>query len=430
MKRNAPARWFNTVWIGVLFSTNALALDRVAEVIVLTDQGGEQREDLEIKRWQERARRESDKADAYDRLGWAYVAKARRTLDVGYYKLAEKTADARDARFGASDESRLLRGHVLHNLHRFREAESLARELAQRRALPNDYALLSDVLMEQGKLAGAVDALQRMVNLKPGLESYSRIAHLRWLKGDLPGAVDAMEQAAKAGDPREAETYAWTLARLSGYYLQQGKTTRALLVADSATKTAPDYAPALLARGRALLVEERRRSEAVVDLRRAAELNPLPEYQWWLADALQLAREEGEARRIEAKLKSRGAVSDPRTYALFLATRGDSPATAVNLAREELANRPDVFTQDALAWALANVGDYSAASQAIRLALAENTKDARLLWHAGEIALGRGERDLAQSYFSQALPLAGTLTPSERDRLRHRVATSGVAQVK
>ena len=47
----------------------------------------------------------------------------------------------------------------------------------------------------------------------------------------------------------------------------------------------PDYAAALLARGRVLLAMKRT-AEAVEALERAARLNPLPEYQWTLADAL------------------------------------------------------------------------------------------------------------------------------------------------
>jgi len=107
----------------------ASAADHLAESIVLAPQGGKDPEDLEITRWQERARGAGAKAEGFERLGWAYIAKARRTLDAGYYKLVEKTADAMETRFGSSAESRLLRGHVLHNLHRFAEAEAVARAL-------------------------------------------------------------------------------------------------------------------------------------------------------------------------------------------------------------------------------------------------------------------------------------------------------------
>ncbi len=55
---------------------------------------------------------------------------------------------------------------------------------------------------------------------------------------------------------------------------------------------------------------------------------------------------------MEARLQASGRVNDPRTFLLFLATRGKDTARAVDLAEAELEQRQDVFTQDALAWAL------------------------------------------------------------------------------
>src|SRR5208283_747085 len=91
------------------------------ERIILVPPAGSEREDREILLWQKRvtAGRETgpNGLGTYERLGWSFVAKARRTLDAGYYKLAEKTAEVMDVRFGPSDEALLLRGHVDHNLH-------------------------------------------------------------------------------------------------------------------------------------------------------------------------------------------------------------------------------------------------------------------------------------------------------------------------
>ena len=98
----------------------------LAREIALTPHQGSEAQDVEVRRWQEKARELTATADVYERLAWAYVAKARRTLDVGFYKLAEKTVDWLDAQFGATLESRLIRGHVLHNLHRFAATEALA----------------------------------------------------------------------------------------------------------------------------------------------------------------------------------------------------------------------------------------------------------------------------------------------------------------
>ncbi len=404
-----------------------LSLD---EKIILVAPGGTEREDKEILVWQQRIKTEHDAGPKalgnYERLGWAYVSKARRTLDAGYYKLAEKTADVMDARFGPSDDALLLRGHVYHNLHRFQEAEAVATKLVASRGLAFDYALLSDALMEQGRLPEAVAACEKMMALKPGLEAYSRAANLRWLTGDLPGAIQAMEAAVRAGSPLDATDTAWTLARLSSYYLQAGRPTDALRVAGLAEKYVADYPPALLAQGRAL-VALGQLDQAAEPLERAEKLNPLPEYQWWLADALRSGGAADHASRVEADLRSHGAAADPRTFSLFLATRGEEPVDALRLARAELVNRRDVFTQDALAWSLASSGDYAGAQAAINAALSAHTQDARLFLHAGEIALRRGEPAAAQGFFGEAEKYALTLTPSERALLARRLGPAPVA---
>ena len=51
------------------------------------------------------------------------------------------------------------------------------------------------------RLAEATDAYQRMIDLRPDLHSYARGAHIRWLKGDLTGAVELMELAVSASSP-------------------------------------------------------------------------------------------------------------------------------------------------------------------------------------------------------------------------------------
>ncbi len=398
------------------------------EKIVLVKPAGTEREDREISTWQIRivAAETAKQATAgnYERLGWSYISKARRTLDAGYYKLAEKTADVMDARFGPTDEALLLRGHVYHNLHRFQDAEKVARVLVARRGIAFDYALLSDALMEQGKLMESVAACEKMMALKPGVDAYSRAANLRWLTGDLSGAIEAMEAAVRAGSPLDATDTAWTLSRLSAYYLQAGRTDGALKVARSAEHLVSDYPPALLAEGRALLALGQA-PLSVVPLEKAARLNPLPEYQWWLADALRADGNAGAAAKVEAELEARGEVSDPRTFSLYLATRREDFPLAIRMATAELANRGDSFTKDALAWALESSGDYAAAESAIREALSAHTKDARLFLHAGEIALNRGDKASARTYFDEAEKYCGTLTPSERALLDSRLRQEG-----
>jgi tetratricopeptide (TPR) repeat protein len=306
-------------------------------------------------------------------------------------------------------------------MHRFAEAEAIARRLVAAREFALDFGLLGDALMEQGRLAEAAQAYQKMINLRPFYQSYTRAAHLRWLRGDLTGATQLMEQAVKAASPRDPESVAWAYARLAWYTVQAGRLTEAAALLEASLQSVPDYAAALLVRGRILLAQKKD-AEAADTLERAARLNPLPEYQWVLADALRRLDRDDEARAVESKIVGEGAASDPRTLALFLSTRRADSGRAVALARRELENRRDIFTLDTLAWALASAGNVEEASTVMTEALAEGTEDGRLFVHAALIAAADGRVADAARWARKARTLRFTLLPSELEllaRVRH-----------
>ncbi len=374
----------------------------------------------DIARAQEDARDSTRAKNALERLGYLYVAEARVANDPGGYTLAQATAECLELRFPGDAAAQLLRGHVLHQLHRFREAEQVARTLVAKRTLVLDYGLLGDALMEQGRLAEAGAAYQKMLDLKPFYQSYVRAAHLRWLKGDLDGAIDVLRLAIASASPRDPESSAWAWTRLAAYELQAARFAQSLQAVDEALRHQPDYAAALLARGRTLLAMNEH-SAAVEPLTHAAARNPLPEYQWALADALRLAGRESEAVGIEQQLTARGEALDPRTLALYLATRGVEPARAVALAEQELEARGDIFTLDAHAWALAASGRVAEARDLIERAVAEGTEDARLFLHAGAIHAAAGEPREARTWLKKADRLRAMLLPSESAELTRQL---------
>ncbi len=309
-------------------------------------------------------------------------------------------------------------------MHRFREAEAIARRLVEVRDHVLDHALLGDSLMEQGRLDEAVEAYQHMADLKPGLQSYTRIAHLRWLTGDLEGAVEMMQLAVESGTARAAEPLAWAATRLAAYQWQGGDAAAARQLSARALELVPEYAPALLLRGR-ILLGEGKAAEAIAPLQLAADRNPLPEVQWTLADALREAGESTRAEAVERQLEARGASSDPRSFSLYLATRREQPAKALLLAQQELEARRDVFTFDALAWAQWRDGQAREALANAELALGAGTQDARLFLHAGVISAAAGQRDAARGHLEKANDLRPMLLPSERTLLDAEIAALG-----
>lgn len=348
-----------------------------------------------------------------ERLGWAFIKKARMSFDAGFYKLAEQCAACMEARGANGPDALLLRAHALQSLHHFAEAERTARELIRQRERPFDYGVLGDVLIDQGKVREGAAAYQKMVDLRPDLQSYARAAHVRWLTGDLAGAMELMKLATSASSPNDPDSAAWAFTRLALYQLQRGATKQALESCDAALSLQSDYAPAMFARGRTLLAINRA-DEALVQLQRAAKLNPLPEYQWALEDAL----------KVDSQIVARSNTEDPRTLSLYLATRNQDVERAVNLAQQELTKRRDVFTHDALAWVLAAAGRAPEAQQQMNEALSEGTADARLYLHAGVIAALNNDNKQATRWLEEAAAIKQMLLPSERAQLdawRHRI---------
>jgi tetratricopeptide (TPR) repeat protein len=380
------------------------------------------RGDTEIARLQGELRDRRAPA-AVEQLAYRFVAQARLSNDPGEYTVAEHAARCLEELQPDDPSAALVRGHVLHQQHRFSEAEAVARHLVSTREYALDYGLLGDVLMEQGNVAEAAVAYQQMIDLKPFYQSYTRAAHLRWLKGDLPGAIELMQRAVNTASPRDPESVAWAYTRLAYYELQRGRLNEAERLVDAAIGYVPDYAAALLVRGR-LLLARGAAEDAVVALGLAAKRNALPEYQWALADALRLVGLNEEAAGVERVLVDNGAALDPRTLALFLSTRQVQRDVAIGLATREIDTRRDIFTLDALAWSLASAGRIGEARPLMAQALAEGTEDPRLFVHAAAIAGIDGRKAEAARWARRAHAVRFTLLPSELEWLRKELTTT------
>jgi tetratricopeptide (TPR) repeat protein len=253
-----------------------------------------------------------------------------------------------------------------------------------------------------------------MADLRPDSQALVRIAHVRFLRGDLDGALLAARDATRAVSARDAETSAWMSTRLALYEFQSGHADTAQAACAAALKVHTDYPPALLLQGRMLLAATNG-AQAIEPIRNAARLNPLPEYQWALSEALRATGQLEMAARTEAYLQRTGPAEDPRTFSLFLATRHLSPALALELAERELGQRADVHTHDALAWALAANERWDDAAAQIAMALAEGTVDARFLLHATAIATHRARLDEAREFAAKTSRVQHMLLPSERE---------------
>ncbi len=386
-------------------------------VVSLVSNAGSNKSDRDIQKYQQRVLKNTNKVSQLENLGWAYVNKAKTSFDPGFYKLAEQTVACMKQYQPDSLSALLLQGHILNNLHQFKEAQLIARQLVKLRGYWFDYGLLGDALMEQGELASAIIAYQEMMDQNPGSHSYNRAANIRWLKGDVEGAIELLDISAKSSGGQNDASSAWALTRLAEFSFQSNQQKTSLNYLSVVLDRQPNYAPALLLLGR-IKMAQGFGDIAVTSLTNALQLNPLPEYRWTLLEALSNSIEHQKIRtELENQLSKTGAIEDRRTYALYLATMGINTDKAVELAKQEIQLRHDVFTLDSLAWALRANHQLVEAKQYSKQALKEGTRSARLYYHAGVIANESGEMLEAERLLKLAKEMEISLLPSEKKHL-------------
>ena len=326
-------------------------------------------------------------------LGQAWVVKARQSGDVGHYTSADACASLALDLAPDLSIAQHLRLLVMQNNHAFEAARALATQLTTRN--PDDFiahGALSDAHLELGQMDAAVESVQKMVDLKPSLPAFARMAHLRWLMGDLTGARDAFKLAFDAGrGARDPEPVAWVLVQAATLFWHQGDLEGVKAGADFVRTHLPNlgaYAPLLQLEGRLALARGDART-AVDHLKRAYATTPTAETAWLLADAHLAAGEASAAAKAEAEVLRLGRQGDARTLAQFLAERNRDADEAVAAATADRKHRGGPYADDALAFALFRAGRLDEAVPLARSVAALKLPDARLDYHAGLVLAAR-----------------------------------------
>lgn len=324
-------------------------------------------------------------------LAGAYLQKMRETADGAYLERASQLVDRVLKAQPQDYPARSRRLEIELMRHRFALVIADGTKLLRER--PNDFAvwgLVGDAQMERGDYDAAADTYQRMADLRPGLASYNRIAFYRFLTGDATGAMEAMRLAIRAGAGGEPENLAWCLTDLGHMLRKTGASDEAERAFREALVRFPGYHPALAGLGRtqAGRGQDAVAIESVLGAQRQA---PFPEYAGLLAKLFRKTGQADAERRQLALLEvadkldqAAGEVAN-RQLALAYADLNYRPARALALAQAELVVRQDVYTYDALAWALFRNHHFAEAADAMQKAMAQHTPEPTFLAHAEAI---------------------------------------------
>lgn len=395
---------------------------------------------------QEHVRVDPKDAEALARLGAAYFQRARETADVGDFELAEQSLKASlqldSDGFGAAAPMGTL-AEVYMGEHRFAEALAMAQKaLALGSGDVSPFAIVGDAYADMGEYSEAAQSYARLtppgVTLSPraAYARDSRISYLKFVAGDTAEAIRLMKAAVAEGTESQipGENLAWLNYELGEYYTQAGNTGAADAAYRAALSIHPgDYrALASLARLRA---NGGRYDEAILLYQKAIAVVPMPVFAAELGDLYaktgRWEEAEKEYRLVEyiGRLGQINQVLHNRDLALFYADHDRKLPEALALARKEFEVRHDVYTWDALAWALFRNGHYDEASQASEHALHFGTRDALLLYHSGMIAEKAGKSEQAGRCLAAALEINPHFHLIYADDARRSLASLTLAQL-
>ncbi len=343
-------------------------------------------------------------------LGLAYLQRARETADSSYYARADGVLRRAASLDGRDPLALTGLASLAASRHRFRESLRLARRAV--RLAPytaRGYGLVGDALVELGRYDEAFRSFERMVELRPTLAGYARVAYARELLGRPRAAIRAMELALDASGNLPEPT-AWTLVELGKLHFGLGETNAAARRFRRALTIFPGYVPALDALAR-VEAARGRLPRALALQRQAVAATPLPHVVAQLGDLLAATGREREAAKqyalvaaIDRLQRASGVRTDLET-ALYRADHGIRLRETLALARAARAARPSILGDDVLAWTLARNGRCAEALRYSQRALRLGTRDATFYFHRGTIERCLGHRRAATTWFRRALDL-------------------------
>ena len=232
------------------------------------------------------------------------------------------------------------------------------------------------------------------------------------MAGNTAEAIRLMKVAVSEGIEARLpqENLAWLYYELGEFLTQSGEALSANAAYLAALETHPgDYrALAGLAKLRA---NNGRYPEAILLYQKAIAVVPMPIFVGELGDLYARTGNQAEAEKqyqLVAYIGLLGKINQVlhnRDLALFYADHDLKLPEALALAQKEFEVRHDIYTWDALSWALYKNGKYTEGRKASDKALEHGTKDALLLFHAGMIAEKLGNTDAARNDMRLALAI-------------------------
>lgn len=389
--------------------------------------------DVAIENAQKKLDSNPDAAVLYADLCQSYLEKVKENADTSYYGRCDDLflkANRLDLNSAEVSAAQAAVAYGRHSFERGLEFALRARELNPDKV--SYYGLVGDGQLELGQYDAAVQSFQTMIDKKPELGSYNRVAYVRELYGDIDGARAALESAIAASSSNPVDV-AYTQVELGKLHLRRdlGKAEASF---EQALRIVPDYPPALEGMGKVAFARQDY-DKAQQYFQKAFDELPLSQYASALGDTYSA---KGDIKKADAQYflaqlafdkSNTSGVNNDYELALFLTNRAKEPERALRLAQASVETRPNSFSYDVLAWAQFHLGDYAAAKKNSQQAL-QLGKHPFFLYHAAMIAEKLGQKESAKIYLEKAFTVDHYLLETHFSLLDRNKAHTALERLK
>jgi len=342
-----------------------------------------------------------------------YIQEGRITGNFSYYnaaalELTGKVLEKEPKNF----EALTFKSIILLSQHRFEEGRKLAEQARQLYPL-NAYAygLIVDANVELGDYNAALKAADKMISIRPDLRSYSRIAYLREIHGDIPGAIEAMKLAVEAGAPGDENTE-WCRVQMGKLYEQIGEVENAVMQYTIATGNREHYPYALAGLAR-IATYKKDYTKALALYSQADSILPDHTFKEGITAVYRLIDQDVKAnamaedildhmKTLNKESKKGGQNEDHEMAHAYMGVGNFDKA--LEYALTEYKRRPaNIEVNETVAIVYYQRAEFAKALPFIEKALSTNCRNPELLSQAGLIYSQVGNKEKAKGYLQESL---------------------------
>ncbi|MGH3795890.1 MAG: tetratricopeptide repeat protein [Pseudonocardiaceae bacterium] len=378
---------------------------------------------------QDRLRRLPDDAPTWAQLGATYVEQARITADPTFYTKAQGSLE-RSLQLAPRNNvpAMIGMGQLANARHDFAAAKRWGE---QAKALSpwtaEVYGVLADALTQLGDADGATAAVQSMLDIRPGVASFTRASYDLELHGRVGDARSALEAA--LGVSASPDNVAFCRYYLGELAFNAGQLDEASGQYEQGLLAVPGNVALLQGRAK-VAAATGRVADALAGYAQITSRVPLPQYLLEYGELLESAGRMPQARgqydvlAAQRQLYAAQGVVDDLIASQVAADHG-TPTDALRAAQQEWTRRQSVFSADGLAWALhVNGRDREAMTYADKAA-SLGWRNATFAYHRGMILTALGRAGDARAALSQALAINPHFSPLAAHRARQTLTELG-----